>query len=292
MLRFLYISCDILAAVFAVISPVAIFHWLMRITLSDSALLAPYMAPVNGFFDPLNAVVDMVFHAPPLSYNGQLIPTTQGVLACLLTASFFLLNFLSEYLKTTEQRFDVDRQAQIQRQRLQQLKRQQSQSNQKVVSNRRYLVNVSYDFALCPTGGDCMEQGLARLGGNALERLPDYMTVEFGSLDLSIEYCMTASQAIMGYYATLRPVDPQPPFRIGIHAIDANLPVSDASSETRKLVGFAAPNQVVFTQSVRDVLEANGQSMAYHFQSIGMYGLSGGSQELFKLFNDKPRHTF
>lgn len=290
MLRFLYISCDVLAAIFAIISPVAIFHWLLRAV--NISVLAPFLTPMNNFFDPMNGLAKALFRSPAINYNGNLISTDQGVVACILTASFFLMNFASEYLKTTEQRQDVDRQANLQRQRLQKLKTAQTQVHKAISTNRRYMVHVNYDFMLCPSGGEVLERGFSKQAGSALERFPGYMTIEFPTLQQAIQYCMDASQAMLGYYATLRPADPQPPFRIGIHASDADTPTGEATAETRRLVGFAAPNNIVFTQNVRDLLEAQGQTLTYHFQSIGMYALEGRQQELFKLFNSKPKTGF
>lgn len=287
MLRILYITCDILAAIFAIISPVAIFHWLLKAV--DLPLVGPYLEPLSNFFNPLNAMMTGLFHPPPIQYNGQNIPTEQGILACVLTAAFFLMTYLSEYLKTTEQRQDVSYHAELQRQRLKKLKDEQSHTQKKAVTNRRFLVHINYDFAVCPMGGDVLERSYPSQAGNPLERFPNYMTIEFPSLQQGIQYSMEASQSILAYYATLRPVDPQPPFRIGIHAVDAVMPAGEANAEARKLVGFAGANHVVFTQDVRDVLEANGQSLAYHFQSLGMYALEGRQQELFKLFNRQPQ---
>jgi hypothetical protein len=70
------------------------------------------------------------------------------------------------------------------------------------------------------------------------------------------------------------------------------LPVADAASETRRLVGFAGPNEVVFSQDVLEVLVASGSTQDYKYQSLGMYGLDGRQREFFKLFNSKRGHTF
>lgn len=290
MLRFLYISCDILATIFAIISPVAIFHWLLRAVNIPG--LAPFLTPLNNFFDPMNGMVEAIFHPPAINYSGNLIPTDQGVVACILTAAFFLMNFASEYLKTTEQRQDVSRQANLQRQRLNKLKEAQTKTHKTISTNRRYMVHVNYDFMLCPSGGEVLARGLPRQAGNVLERYPGYMTVEFPTLQQAIQYCMEASQAMLGYYATLRPADPQPPFRIGVHAVGTETATGEASAETRRLVNFAGPNNIVFTQDIRDLLDAQGQTLTYHFQSIGMYALEGRQQELFKLFNSKPKAGF
>lgn len=287
MLRTLYIICDILAAVFAIISPVAIFHWLLRAV--NLPLIGPYLEPLNNFFNPFNGLMTLLFHPPAIQYNDQNIATEQGVFACMLTGGFFLLTYVSEYLKTTEQQQEVSYHAEIQRQRLRKLKDEQVRTHRKVVTSRRFLVHINYDFTTCPMGGDVLERSYPKHAGNPLERFPNYMTIEFPTLQQGIQYSMEASQSILAYYATLRPIDQQPAFRVGIHAVDAEIPAGEANAEARRLVGFAGPNHVVFTQEVREVLEANGQSLAYHFQSLGMYAIEGRQQELYKLFNHSPQ---
>ncbi|WP_373532107.1 hypothetical protein [Vampirovibrio sp.] len=290
MLRILYIACDVLAALCAVISPVIIFHWLLLIV--NVPLLNPHLVHISQFLNPMNLALDALFHLPPILYNGQRISMTQGVLAFAFTLAFFLLNFISEYLKTTEQQQEIQLHAGLQRERLKKLQDAQNRHQKKVATNRRYLVHVSYEFALCPAGGELLAKAFTRQLGSTLEQSPAYMTLEFPSLSQSIQYCMESGQALLRYYATLRPMDAQPPFRIGLHALDANLPTSDACYQTRILVSSAGPNDVVFSQNVLEVLLANGLAQNYHYQSIGLFGTAGSQQELFKLFNSKPGRTF
>jgi hypothetical protein len=290
MLRVLYTACDVFAALAALSSPVIIFHWLLLIF--NVPLLNPYLAPVSYFLDPMNGLLESLFHPPAIHYGEQLISTTQGLLAFVFTLAFFTLNFLSEFLKTTEQQRIICVHTGLQKERLRKLQEAQSQQQKKVLTARRYLVHVSYDFTLCPTGGDLLLKAFTLQSGNMLEHLPDYMTLEFPSLAQSIQYCMDSGQALLGYYATLRPLDAQPPFRIGIHALDATLPVQKAASETRKLLNFVGPNHVVFSQDVLDVLVASGLAQNYQYQSLGLYGVEGGQQELFKLFSVKPKSRF
>lgn len=290
MLRILYILCDVLAALFAVISPVAIFHWLL-VAVNNRAL-NPFLVPLTQFFTPLNAVVELFIKPPVLHFSGQEISTTQGIVACAFTVLFFGMSILSEYLKTAEQRQDLAQQAELQRNRLKRLQAQQETRQKRLVTNRRYLVQVNYDFSACPAGGQLLDQGPARQAGKPLDRNLEYLTLEFPSLSQALHYAMAVSQAIQSHYALLRPKDPQPPFRIGIHAIDSALNAVEALYEMQRLASFAGPNSIVFSQTVREVLEADGQSLAYKFQSMGLYAMGGKEQELFKLSNAKPSTSF
>ncbi|WMU93200.1 hypothetical protein EMOOHJMP_00005 [Microcystis phage MaAM05] len=290
MLRILYTLCDALAALFAVISPVAIFHWLLLAV--NNRLLNPFLVPLTQFFTPLNASVQFFIQPPVLHFSGQEISTTQGIVACVFTALFLGLSTLSEYFKTIEQRQDLEHQAELQRIRLKRLQALQETRQTKLVTNRRYLVQVNYDFNQCPAGGQFLDQGPARQAGKPVDRDLTNLTLEFLSLSQSLHYALTASQALMNYYATLRPKDPQPPFRIGVHATDRDLSPEVALQETQRLTSFAMANTIIFSQTVRDVLEADGQSLAYKFHSMGLYAMGGQEQELFRLFNAKPSSSF
>ncbi len=290
MLRILYILCDVLAALFAVISPVAIFHWLLLAV--NMRVLKPFLVPLTHFFTPLNACVELFIKPPVLHFNGQEISTNQGIVACVFTAAFFGMSILSEYLKTSEQRQDLEQQAELQRKRLRKLQALQETRQKKVVTNRRYLVQIHYDFEQCPAGGQLLEQGPARQAANPLERNVGHLTLEFPSLSQCLQYAMGVSQSVLNYYALLRPKDPQPPFRIGIHAIDCALTTVEALQEMRLITSFSGPNSIVFSQCVRDVLEADGQSLAYKFHSMGLYVFGGKEQEVFKLSNARPSNSF
>lgn len=291
MFRFLYTMSDLMSAVCAIISPIAIFHWLLRIV--NIQALASAVNVLNPVFDPLSALLELFVKLPPIHYGGHEYSTTQGLLACLMTAGFFVFNFISESLKASEQRMDVARQADIQKRRLQKLKSEENKVNKDVTTNRRLYVVVDYDFMGCPTGSACLETTYTRNGGKVLGSNGASMSLEFETISNVFQYCMDASQGILSYYATLRPAEPQPPFKIGVHATDCSWSVPASVEETRKLSRFIGPNQVLFSQDVKSILEANGLGLSYRYQSIGMYALEGvGQQELFRLFFTKPSNSF
>jgi hypothetical protein len=287
MFRVLYTLCDVLAAVSAIISPVAIFHWLLRIVHVPAAMAA--VDKLNPLFDPLNALVESVVKAPPLQYAGHAYSTTQGVLACLFTVLFFVLNFASESLKASEQRMDVSRQSDQQRRRLQKLREEHQTSQKQTAQNSKIYVQVQYDSHACLTGAGYLESAFVKNGGKMLQGYADSLSLGFDTIGQALQYCMDASQSLLSYYATLRPVDPQPPFQIAVHAVSGELPVVEGIAMTRNLVRYGGPNQVLFSQDIKSLLEAQGLGMSYRYQSVGLYGI-GGTQptELFRLFFTKP----
>lgn len=291
MLRYFYTLCELVSAVCAIISPVAIFHWLLRIINFQG--VASFVNSLNPVFDPLNALLEFFIKTPPLSYDGHQYSTTQGVLACVMTAGFFLFNFIAESLKATEQRMDVSKQAAQQNRRLQKLRAEQDKKQKNVTTNRRIFAVVDYDFTACPTGGSHLDGAYGQYGGKVVASYSDSMALEFDAIQNAVEYCMHASQAMLGYYATLRPLDPQPPFKISLHSLDAEISTGAAVTATRKLISYVGPNQVIFSNDIWTMMEASGLEKAYRYQSIGMYAMDGGyQQELYRLFFNKPSSSF
>ncbi len=290
MLRFLYTVCDLLAGLFAIVSPVAIMHWLAKVVRLVGT--ASFVEALNPVFDPINAILEIFIKSPPLMFQGEPIPTTQGVLAVLLTVSFFVFNFLSETLKAAEQRLDVTKQSLQQKHRLHQLKAEHQKQQKKASTNRRIQVQVVYDFQACPAGGTHLETTYGKYKGKVLDSTPSGIALQFETLEGAFKYALDASQAILSHYATLRPMDPQPSYQVAVHAVENALPVAEGVANTRKLVGFAGNNQVIFSQDIKAILETQGLFNMYHTQSLGMYAVEGRQQEIFRLFYKKREGAF
>lgn len=289
MLRFLYILCDWIAGVLAITSPIAVFHWLAKLT--DIKQIQPYANMLDPIFGPLNQLFSVFIQAPVLHYNGQTIPTTQGIVAAIMTLGFFIFNICSEYLKATEQRLDVATQAFTQRRRLQQLKSEQKNLQQQMTGNRKIYVYVQYGFRECPSGSSYFETSYTRLGGKIHENTAQNLVMEFESLEKAFQFSLSATQGILNYYTTLRPIDPQPDFNIAIQGIEANLSVNEAFVLIRKLVSFAGKNQIIFGPEVNALMREHNLNGRYHFQSVGVYSLEGRQSELFRLFYEKRDHS-
>lgn len=291
MLRFLYTLCEILAWTCALASPVAVIHWLAKIT--KVPMVEGLISALDRVFLPLNALLDGIIKSPPLQYDGNQYDTTQGLLAIILTLGFFALTFISESLKTSEQQLDVSHHAREQKIRLRKLKEEQDQRQQQSVSNRRILLYVKYDVHLCPPGAMCMERAYAQHGGIMHGTDASALRLEFDTVMSAFQYCLEVSQAILAHYATLRPMDPHPPFRMGLHSVDAAQPESVGYAELQKLIECSGDNQIFFSQTVKNFLEAKDLLGEYRYQSMGLHTIEGGShqQEIFRLFPGKPNNS-
>lgn len=285
MLRFIYTICDLFAGVFAIVSPVIIFHWLLRVAQPPG--VDTVVNTLNPVFDPLNALLEFFIKAPALQWDGHSYSTTQGVLACILTIGFFLFNFMSETLKAAEQRLDVNRQASLQQQQFQKLKAETNKKHKQISTQSRVFLQIVYDFFACGSAAACFDSEFTQFGAKIHERLPSGMSLEFESIEKAFQYSLEVSQAILSHYASLRPMDPQPPFQIGIQVQEEDRPSQEGVQRARMVAHFAGSNQLVFSQDAKALLEAQGLQILYQYQSMGMYLVDGFQQELFRLFYEK-----
>jgi hypothetical protein len=284
MLR-LFASClEVLATIFALLSPVAILHWLVR--AAGGAAVAPYLQPLNVTFDPLNHVIDAMIQLPHVTYNGQDVSITQGIQGALLTGLFFLCSAIANQLKKTDQQADVlNMQMQYQaRKRLQ--AEQARKQNLKMLQGRTYFAFIDFPFLQFPQLCAYFENYTDR-GGTRLEVTPQGWFLQFQELDQAIQYADSTTQRVTTYYSGLRPLDPQPPFKIGIHAEHEHIPQALCMEKTAAIVRFAQPHKTVLSLDVAAILRARaslGQSQPYLIHSLGYFCLSTGQDaEIFQL---------
>lgn len=291
MLRYFSTLCDLISTVCALVSPVAIFHWLFKVV--DVPALRGFVNSMDPVFLPLDSLLEVLIKLPAITYGGHAINTTQGFLACILTCFFFLFNFLAETLKVGEQRLNVQIDANLQRRRLQKLREEQQQKEKTLPLDLKIFVFVDYDALACPVMGERIEALILQEGGHVHSRMFNELALEFKKVENGLRFTLGASQAIMAHYATLRPLDPQPPFRMSLHGSDNLLTTSAAVSEVQKLINFVVSNQIIISEVAKALLEASGTKEAYRLQSIGIYSMdTGAERELFRLFAGKQSTTF
>jgi hypothetical protein len=283
MLRYLTTICDVISSICALVSPVAIFHWLFKMV--DLAPLRGFVSSLDGLFMPLNAVLELFIKLPHLHYGGHSYATTQGLLALMLAGVFFLFGFFSETLKVGEQRLKLQVDVGIQRRRLQKIREEQQQMEKKLPQDLKIFVFLDYDTKACPAMGASIETLIAQERGHIHSRMFNELALEFKKVEDGLRFCFAVSHAISSYYDTLRPFDPQPPFRISLHGSDKLLTTSAAVSEVRKLINFVLSNQIIISETTKSLLVASGTPIPYRLQSLGMYSMdSGSARELFRVF--------
>jgi hypothetical protein len=280
MLPLLSLICSIIATVCAFMSPVIICHWLLKLT--DAPIGKPFVQAGDPLIVPLVQLLDGFFPALKLTINGHTFSPTEAIVAISFTVAFFVFHFLSEFLKMTNQRIIVDIEARKHMNNLNRMRREsERQKTALKVQDWKIQAYVRYDAATCPAGWSLIKRVSDEAGVNVIQEGPQGVFYQFSRVGDSIACSQKMILSLKQYYAGLRPIDPQPPLSIGIHAINQNS--ASSLSETERVVSFAGPHQVVFSQTFRDLLDAEDLQKNYVFQSIGIYSIGQKQEEMFRL---------
>ncbi len=286
MFRIFYLLFGAIGSICALITPIAIAHWLLKATHVTGA--APFVKILDPFLMPLNTIVSNIAHTPPLTVNGQTIPTEPALVALGFTILFFIFSILAESLKTAEQRAIVMQESMVQAERF----RQNQLANEKhrgqvVAAGQRILLNIGYNFPQCEEGAKLIRKTFEQFQPRILHSLDNRMILQFSSLDYVFRYTLEVDNILKRFYKSLRPMDPHPALFLTIHATASELNPTTTAEEVEKIAQFAAPHQIMFSQSVKDLMDAERISAQYEFQTTGLYNISGKQAEIFRLFKKR-----
>ncbi|MBK8189740.1 MAG: hypothetical protein IPK79_04755 [Vampirovibrionales bacterium] len=291
MLKVLALFLDLLSVLFALLAPVAIVHWLLSII--GVPQLTGFIDALRVVFDPMNALIDSALggHVPHIAYQGRDITVTQGILGFILTLVFFLLAGLATATRSMDKKLAVARDLSRSKARAEQLAAVRDVQDRKTSNATSILVEILYPFEQTAEGA-ARFQGFSEYGGRLVSSRPEAWVLMFNSPDDALQFVVSAAKSLRQYYATLRPMDPQPPFRIALHATEPS------DTATREGVGYlhlilryAADHQVVFSQELRDLMAIRPPKTDYDIQSIGMFDLGQAAhQEIFRLFYQPRQH--
>lgn len=282
MLRFLYTVCDWLGTFFAILSPIIIIDWLAKAT--KIKLFEPVHAILSPMTDPLNQTVDMIVHLPPMHFNGQQVELTQGLLGIAFTGCFFVCSLTAQMARAADQKIKVTKEVMSQHVRMQQIKAQEAQKKKKNTAHHELMVFVVCNYQTHPPTGTIFETGISRYSGKSHEANEDCMLIAFPNAANGVRFALESGRAVIEAYQKLRPLDPQPPFRIGLHAAHDEDNTSTRRAICNQVIQYASKNEIVFTQQAKEYLEGLGQLDQYKHHPIGTYNFAGaGSQDVFKL---------
>ena len=290
MLRYIHIICNLLAYICALTSPVVIVHWLSKVSG-----IVPLQAMVQGLdpvFRPLSDLVGAVIKTPPLLFSGHTYETSPAVLACLLTALFFVFTAVAESAKAFEQGVNVQLESSMQRRRLQKLQEEEQQKAKALSANMQIYVFLDYDVMACPELEEPIERLIRQEDGQIHSRIANEMSLEFRKIEQGLSFVMSVARAIQNHYASsMRPVN-QAPFRLSLHGTAGNV-ISSNVNEARKLARFIGNNQMIVSEAAKALLDASKTNIPYRVQSLGIYSTEEGQQqELFKLSPGTQPSTF
>ncbi|MBY0404542.1 MAG: hypothetical protein K2X66_11635 [Cyanobacteria bacterium] len=294
MFRIIFTLTDILSTFFVFLAPLAVIHWLVAgFHPPGTEGFVNFFVPI---FTPLNRIIENLTHGlfpiisfgllksmPMLKAGNEFIPITQGLLSLFFTVLFFTFSFLSQIFRSLD--ISANNAAEILRFRTMTEAKQSEvdKTKRKVSGTSRIWVYISYPFFENPKLGEIFNSYI-RTGGKLVQAFPKEILVEFDTIENVMRYCKEATREIMSYYSTLRPIDPQPPYKISVHAIQPSEDNHASIEKCRLMVQNALNNSVVFSINFKELMEARELHKSYKFHSTGFHEFSGGySLEVFRL---------
>jgi hypothetical protein len=285
MLRILYFACVVLGNILAVLSPVAILLWL--VDAQNIKDINNLIQPIQAIFVPFNSILDSFIKFPTIDYQERHVSITQGVLGFVFTTVFFILNVVGNVIKDWDEQLS-SRQSlwSVHVKDVQQNTAKNEMEERKRLTERlkatKFIVYIQFPFqeneALSP-----FFNAYGKFNGRAIQAQTTGLYLAFESINQAIEFTIETAQGLLVHYMTLRPLDPQPSFRMSINSFVSQADLEQGTTECRQIVRYASDNQVVFSSNVRQFLDVANGNDSYKFQSKGVYDFNGSPKEIFHL---------
>ena len=299
------VMLDVISGLFSVLAPLTVLHWILGIFDIDA--IAGIMTVFDFLFAPFNLAIDTLASPfgglPQIDYNDKKISITQGLLAVFFTFIFISLAFSAHLIRVLDKRLTLEKDISESKHRMAINEAQRTQAAQKVAASSRFLVYLIFPLSEYQKGASIFSS-FKQTGGKPIQVTPtkpkddspqpEYAVLAFDHPLQALSYAITCAEQLTGYYATLRPMDPQPPFNMAIHAIEPNGQHTHSGFiMCEQLMRYSGDNQIIFSETVLEWLRINDKIDNYTYQSLGFYtlealGADSAKQEIFRLFYKRP----
>lgn len=293
MFRLFYSAFDALAILCVFLSPIAVVHWLLRSFASKEVM--GWISPLNALFDPLNNMLFNVLdplipaltfgafqHMPSLHWAGKDVPVTQGILSFLFTLMYFVFSTLAVLVRSLESFLQQTGDNIRYQTQLQQKKSQAQNEIVQKAKNSHIHVLLLYPFYEHRQGAELFGT-YQNHRGKMLHALTEEVLIEFSSPADALKYCIEASRSLMAYYITLRPMDPQPPFRMVLHSIDNLSETTGSMEHCRRLSSYCADNKIILSHPTKILLDYHKLHEQYRYFGLGLYEINGKTEDIYIL---------
>ncbi len=301
MLKVFAIILDIISGIFSLLAPVAVIHWLLGIF--EIAAIAPVLEFIGLLFMPLNGIVEAItpFDLPEIDYQDKKIPITQGISAFVLTSFFFVFSFMAHGVRVADKKIELETALANTKKRANEKQALLDTQSKNTISACRLLI-----YLILPSSTEQNASGFFMTfkdyGGRQVEipKSPDDamepsdrengILIVFEDALQGLSYGMRAAEKLAVYYASLRPMDPQPPFYMAFHTVEpTNEALVHGLKKSKTILRYAGDNQIVCSQQLLELLKERSKIGNYSYRSLGYYDFeSEKSQEIFRLFYDLP----
>lgn len=286
--RILYYTLYTIGTVAALLSPLIFIQWLMIATQFEPAIaLFSWLNPVS---QPLHQTLAglLPFQPPPVQFGDKAVSIIPAITGALLATSFAVFSWLAQQVNEIQERLETEISSQkasaASKKAEMEFKKQQAQ-----MSNfRQILVYIQFPMREFPHLGKVFQQ-FQPYGGQEHPGQPSTLLIGFKDLQMALAYAIQASNTLTNYYLRTKPSEIKPPFRCGIQPVWENDSLEDALNICDSLIKYASENKMLFSSSLKQLLEARGLDKDYKYSSMGYYMFPGNSnKEVYTLLPVLP----
>lgn len=289
MFRWLSYITDFIGGLCVLLSPFAIVHWVLLALNIPSITSA--LQPANVVFGPGMALLSALpFQYPSLIIQGNSISIQQVILGGFYLVLFFLFNLISVGLRQLESFLMKAKRQSSQKLDNKRASDQALQRQQEALQRNTTLLTIQYPFKEFNEAARFIVGPQLQPGQSILSQQAHQVSFKFSSPEGAASFAVAGAERLLGYYANLSPIDPQPPFKIVLHATEPQpTQINNGIERCDYLLNHCGDNHIIFSQQVHDLMTAHNIQKRFKFHSIGIYHIpSESQQDIYQLNYNRP----
>jgi hypothetical protein len=254
----------------ALMCPFMLIYWLVDAAQFEFGLsLVSWFSPV---YTTITSGVQAVWPFPlnPLPIGERSVSLMPAVAAGVMAMVFVAFTKLADYVKLYERKLETALQNNKAQQAAKKAERAQIAEKNQLKQFRQVLLFIQFPFREHPQLGQVFQQAAA-YGGKELPGQPESLLLGFGDLQLAMAFAIQSSKTLLDYYKNAKPSDAKPPVRLALHPIWAEEKLDQGLAVCEALIKYAKPNQLLMSQALHSVLQAQGVLLHYRNTSVGVY---------------------
>lgn len=287
MFRWLSYITDFIGGLCVLLSPFAVIHWVLLAANVPS--ITQSIAPASIIFAPGMAFLSALpFTYPSLTIQGQAISIQQMILGVAYLFLFFVFNLISMGLRNAEGLILRAQRKVNQKHEDERAQQQQMEKYQQAIQRSSVILTINYPFKDFREATRFMLGSQLLPGQSILAQSATQASFQFTSPESAASFAVSGAERLLSFYASLSPIDPQPPFRMVIHATEPRN-LDEGIERCRYLLDHCLDNHIIFSQQVHDLMAAHNVQQRFKFHSIGIYHIpSENQQDLYQLNYNRP----
>lgn len=287
MFRWLSYITDFLGGLCVLLSPFIVVHWvLLALNIPE---VTQAIEPANAIIAPGMAILSALpFDYPTLNIQGQDLSSKQMVLGLFYMVLFFAFNLISMGLRNIEGLLLQAKRKTTQHKNDKTAQQRQMERYQQAIQRSSVILTIDYPFKDFREATRFMLGSQLAPGQSILAQSATQASFHFNSPEAAASFAVSGAERLLSFYASLSPIDPQPPFKMVIHATEPRTE-NEGIEKCKYLLSHCLDNRIIFSQHVHDLMAAHNVQQRFMFHSIGIYHIpSENQQDLYQLNYNRP----